>query len=591
MQVEATQIAKTILRGFNRHYRIFLEITQGAQQRFENCDWADDRKAARKRITLYNKRVIETSTLLRDQFTLHDFDEALWKLVKISYLQLLYQHKQPELAETFYNSVFTSLFHRRYYNNDNIFVRPGLSTEYLDDDQLTYIGYYPTRHGLISTVRKILQLNQLTLPYEDFNRDVRRIVSVIKQKILPRLELRTHFQIRVLTSLFFRNKAGYIIGMGVNGDEIIPFAIPLLNNEKGAVYVDTLIHEANDIANLFSFARSYFMVDTQTPSAVVNFLLRILPTKSKADIYTAIGLQKQGKSEFYRDFLHHLRHSSDQLEIAPGIRGMVMTVFNLPSYPYVFKVINDVFAPPKKTTRERVKEKYQIIKMHDRVGRMADTLEYSYAAFPLERISPSLLQELNAKIPSSMEIENDMLIIRHLYIERRLDPLNLYISNPANDAEAAMLDYAQAIKDMAAANIFPGDLLLKNFGVTRHGRVIFYDYDEIEFMTTMNFRHIPEALTVEQEMAAEPWYSIGEYDVFPEEFISFITGNAQLKRLIRQNFAELFQPDYWKSVQQDIKHHRYRDIFPYSSSIRFERELASQPAKNSTPVLRQLKSV
>ncbi len=581
MPVDARQIAKTIIKGFNKHYRIFLDITKAAQQRFENCQWSDDRKAAKKRITLYNKRVIETNTILREQFAQYEFDEALWRQVKISYLQLLYQHKQPELAETFYNSVFTSLFHRRYYNNDNIFVRPGLSTEYLDDDELTYIGYYPTRHGITSTVRQILKLNNLCLPFEDFNRDVRRVVMVIKQQILPRLVFRRHFQIRVLSSLFYRNKAGYIIGMGVNGDEIIPFAIPLLNNEKGAIYVDTLIHQPNDIANLFSFARSYFMVDTQTPSAVVNFLLHILPTKSKADIYTAIGLQKQGKSEFYRDFLHHLKHSSDQLEIAPGIKGMVMTVFNLPSYPYVFKVINDVFPPPKKTTRDRVKEKYQIIKMHDRVGRMADTLEYSYAAFPLERISPALMQELNEKIPSSMEIENDMLIIRHLYIERRLDPLNLYVSNPTNDAESAMLDYAQAIKDMAVANIFPGDLLLKNFGVTRHGRVIFYDYDEIEFMTTMNFRHLPEPMTPEQEMASEPWYSVGDYDVFPEEFIAFITGNPQLKRLILTNFAELFQPSYWKSVQQDIKNHRYRDIFPYSSSIRFERVFASEHQQTS----------
>lgn len=571
MDINAKQIAKTILQGFNRHYRIFLDITQGAQQRFESCKWSDERMAARQRITLYATRVNETSAILRQEFSPHSFDEALWKQVKIKFQQILYQHKQPELAETFYNSVFTSLFHRRYYNNDNIFVRPGLSTEYLEDDELTYIGYYPTRHGLTSTVRKILRLNNLKLPYEDFNRDVRRLVLVIKQKLLPRLVFRKHFQIRVLTSLFFRNKAGYIIGMGVNGDQIIPFAIPVLNNEQGAVYVDTLIHEPNDIANLFSFARSYFMVDTQTPSAVVSFLLRMLPTKSKADIYTSIGLHKQGKTEFYRDFLHHLKHSSDQLEIAPGIRGMVMTVFNLPSYPYVFKVINDVFAPPKKTSRERVKQKYQIIKMHDRVGRMADTLEYSYAAFPLDRISQELMQELEDKIPSSMVIENNMLIIRHLYIERRLDPLNLYVSNPANNIEAAMLDYAQAIKDMAVANIFPGDLLLKNFGVTRHGRVIFYDYDEIEFMTDMNFRYIPEAMTAEQEMASEPWYSISDLDAFPEEFASFITGNPQLKRLIMQNFSELFDPEYWKSVQQDIRNHHYRDIFPYSSRIRFAR--------------------
>lgn len=574
IETDACLIAKTILKGFNKHYRIFLEITRAAKQRFENCKWKQDRKASRKRITLYTKRVKEAMQALHQDFNLNDFDEPLWKQVKIQYINLLYQHKQPELAETFYNSVFTSLYHRRYYNNDNIFVRRAVSTEYLDSDELTYIGYYPTRDGLTKTVKQVLLLNDLALPYENLNRDVRRLVTVIKEQMLPNLKFRKHFQLRVLKSLFYRNKAGYIIGMGVNGDQIIPFAIPLLNDEKGAVYIDALIHEANDIANMFSFARAYFMVDTQTPSAIVNFLLKMLPTKSKADIYTSIGLQKQGKSEFYRDFLHHLRHSSDQLEIAPGIKGMVMTVFNLPSYPYVFKVINDHFPPPKKTSRDKIKEKYQIVKMHDRVGRMADTLEYSYAAFPVERISDELMQEFKDKIPSSIEIDNDILIIHHLYIERRLDPLNMYVSDPANDADSVMLDYARSIKDMAAANIFPGDLLLKNFGVTRHGRIIFYDYDEIEFMTDMNFRHIPEAMTPEQEMSSEPWYSIGDYDVFPEEFIRFITGNPKLKQLIRQKYPELFQPQYWKSVQDDIVHHRYHDIFPYSSHIRFPRNSA-----------------
>ncbi len=573
MKADARQIAKTIRKGFDKHYRIFIEITRGAKQRFENCEWDADRKAAKKRITLYSKRVKEACAKLNQEFDLDTFDEQLWRRVKCEYLVTLYDHKQPELAETFYNSVFTSLFHRRYYNNDNIFVRPGLSTDYLDGDDLTYIGFYPTRHGLTRTVRRILTLNDLSLPFEDLNRDVRNIVNTIKSKMLHKLAFRKHFQIHVLTSLFYRNKAGYIVGMGINGDIIYPFAIPLLNNGKGAIYVDALVHEPNDIANLFSFARAYFMVDTQTPSAVVKFITRMLPTKSRADIYTAIGLQKQGKSEFYRDFLHHLKHSSDALVLAPGIKGLVMTVFNLPSYPYVFKVINDKFAPPKKTTRERIKSKYQIIKMRDRVGRMADTLEYSYAAFPLDRISHGLMQELEEKCPSSIEVEGDMLIIHHLYIERRLDPLNLYLNFTDVNGEAAMLDYARAIKDMAAANIFPGDLLLKNFGVTRHGRVIFYDYDEIEFMTDMNFREIPEPMTPEQEMASEPWYSIGDFDAFPEEFAMFITGNPKYKQLIFKQHPELFDVRWWRSVQENIRNRKYLDIYPYSSAIRYARDI------------------
>ena len=570
-ELNARRIAQTILDGFNRHYRIFLEITAAARERFESCDWPAQRQAASDRINLYTQRVSEATDRLTSEFGLKDeVDEELWREVKLRYIGLLYEHKQPELAETFYNSVFTYLFHRRYYNNDNIFVRPGLSTEYLDDDDPVYDSYYPTSDGLTDTVRSILQAFPSNLPFENLRRDVRRLVRHVKMTRMPELELRRHFHLQVLRAPFYRNKAAYIVGRAVNGPEVMPFVIPVLNNERGCVYVDTLLMDGDDIANLFSFARAYFMVETNTPAAVVHFLNRMLPTKIKSDLYTSIGLQKQGKSEFYRDFLHHLAHSTDQLEIAPGVKGMVMTVFTMPSYPYVFKVINDYFPPPKEVDRETVKRKYQIVKMHDRVGRMADTLEYSHAAFPTSRITAELMAELKAKCGSSIEIEGDKVIVRHLYIERRLDPLNLYFQNASEDQkENAVIGFGNALKEMAAANIFAGDLLYKNFGVTRHGRVIFYDYDEIEFMTDMNFRRIPEPRTPEDEMAAEPWYSVAPHDVFPEEFASFLLIDPQLRKPFMQHHRDLLDADHWKSIQQDIREGRQRDVFPYSVTKRF----------------------
>ncbi len=571
VEKQARRIAETILDGFNRHYRIFLEITTAARHRFEDGDWQGQRQAASDRINLYTQRVSEATARLQEEFDLHDnVDEELWREVKLRYIGLLYEHKQPELAETFYNSVFTWLFHRRYYNNDNIFVRPGLSTEFLDDDDPVYDSYYPISQGLTQTVRAILQAFECDLPFQDFNRDVRRLVRHVKLTQLPRLNLRKHFHLQVLRAPFYRNKAAYIVGRAINGSEAIPFVIPILNTGNGQVYVDTLLTDGDDIANLFSFARAYFMVETNTPAAIVRFLARMLPTKTKADLYTAIGLQKQGKSEFYRGFLHHLAHSTDQLEIAPGVKGMVMTVFTMPSYPYVFKVINDYFPPPKEVDRETVKRKYQIVKMHDRVGRMADTLEYSYAALPLARITPELLEELKAKCGKSLEFEGDKVIVRHLYIERRLNPLNLFFQTASKEEkEGAVIGFGNALKEMAAANIFAGDLLYKNFGVTRHGRVIFYDYDEIEFMTDMNFRHIPEPRTPEDEMAAEPWYSVAPHDVFPEEFASFLLIDPELRKPFMQHHRDLLDAEYWKSVQNDIRKGRQRDVFPYAISKRF----------------------
>ncbi len=570
-ELNARRIAETILDGFNRHYRIFLEITAQARERFETCDWQGQRQAASDRINLYTQRVGEATERLKTEFKLAGaVDEELWREVKLRYIGLLYEHKQPELAETFYNSVFTWLFDRRYYNNDNIFVRPGLSTEYLDENDPVYDSYYPTRRGLTQSVRAILEAFPCSLPFENLKRDVRRLVTHVKKTRLPGLELRRHFHFQVLRAPFYRNKAAYIVGRAINGAEVLPFVIPILNNGKGQVYVDTVLMDGDDIANLFSFARAYFMVETTTPAAVVHFLNRMLPTKTKADLYTSIGLQKQGKSEFYRGFLHHLSHSTDQLEIAPGVKGMVMTVFTMPSYPYVFKVINDYFPPPKEVDRETVKRKYQIVKMHDRVGRMADTLEYSHAAFPLARITDDLLEELKKKCGKSLEFEGDQVIVRHLYIERRLDPLNLVFQSASKEQkEACIIGFGNAVKEMAAANIFPGDLLYKNFGVTRHGRVIFYDYDEIEFMTDMNFRHIPAPRTPEDEMAAEPWYSVAPNDVFPEEFASFLLVDPELRKAFMQHHRDLLDAEYWKGVQSDIREGLQRDVFPYASSKRF----------------------
>ena len=570
-ELNARRIAETILDGFNRHYRIFLEITAAAKQRFDACDWPGQRQAASDRINLYTQRVTEAIARLKEDFDLeNEVDEELWREVKLRYIGLLYEHKQPELAETFYNSVFTWLYHRRYYNNDNIFVRPGLSTEFLDDDDPVYDSYYPTRQGLTQSVRAILNACDCDLEFEDINRDVRHLVAHVKTKKPPGMELRKHFHLQVLRAPFYRNKAAYVVGRAINGADVFPLVIPILNNGRGKVYVDTLLVDGDDIANLFSFARAYFMVETETPAAVVLFLKRMLPTKTKADLYTSIGLQKQGKTEFYRDFLHHLSHSTDQLDMAPGVKGMVMTVFTMPSYPYVFKVINDYFKPPKEVDRATVKRKYQIVKMHDRVGRMADTLEYSYAAFPIARISEALMAELKAKCGKSLEIEGDMVIVRHLYIERRLDPLNLFFQTASKaQKEHAILGFGNAVKDMAAVNIFPGDLLYKNFGVSRHGRVIFYDYDEIEFMTDVNFRHIPPPRTPEDEMAAEPWYSVAPNDVFPEEFASFLLIDPELRKPFLQHHRDLLDAEYWKGVQQDIRNGRQRDVFPYSVSKRF----------------------
>jgi len=578
----AFDIAQAMLDGFNRHYRLFSDTNRAAKQRFEQADWHGQQRAQRERIEFYDTRVDEAVERLQREFDTAVLADDTWQQVKLHYIGLLVDHHQPELAETFFNSVTTKILHHRYFRNDFIFVRPAVSTEYIENDEPaslpTYRAYYPTQDGLRDTLLRIVENFQLQRPFQDLGRDIDAVLAGLQRHVGGGVRLRANFQIQVLASLFYRNKGAYLIGRIVNGFAETPFALPLLHGADGRLVIDAALFAEDDLLMLFSFARAYFMVDMEIPSAYVQFLRSLMPRKPRSEIYTALGLQKQGKNSFYRDFLYHLRHSSDAFGIAPGILGMVMLVFDLPSFPYVFKVIKDFYPHQKDTSRELIKRKYLLVKTHDRVGRMADTLEYSSVAFPRARISEALLAELQHFCPSQIEIDGDSLVIRHLYIERRMIPLNIYLQDAAPEQlKHAVIEYGNAIKDLVAANIFPGDMLWKNFGVTRHGKVVFYDYDEIEYVTDCNFRHVPTPRNEEEEMSGEVWYAVGPKDVFPETFAPFLLGNDAVRAVFMQHHADLLDAAFWQAHKARIMAGHVHDVFPYDASKRFKHPLSAVP--------------
>jgi isocitrate dehydrogenase kinase/phosphatase len=593
----AFDIARTILDGFDKHYRLFRQTSQAARRHFETGAWRVAQQAARERIDFYDKRVQECVQVLEDEYAGEELTDAVWRETKLHYIGILSGHKQPELAETFFNSVCCNILHRTYFHNDFIFVRPVVSTEYIDTEELlpTYRVYYPHADGLRFTLKRVVTNFQLDCKFANLDRDIALVEARLKQ-MFGNGPMEPNHQLQVLSSLFFRNKGAYIVGKAINGYREFPFIIPILHNRHGELVLDTVLYEQEHITILFSFTRAYFLVDMEVPSAYVQFLRGLLPRKPRSEIYTILGLQKQGKTLFYRDYLQHLKHTSDRFEIAPGIRGLVMLVFALPSFPYVFKVIKDFYPAPKETTRAQIKEKYLLVKHHDRVGRMADTLEYSNVAFPLERFSEELVAELMHHAPSLVEIEGGQIILRHLYIERRMVPLNIDLSNAERSGDDTRLvhdvvEYGNAIKDLVAANIFPGDMLYKNFGVTRHNRVVFYDYDEIEYITDCNFRDIPAPRNEEDEMSAEPWYAIGKHDVFPEQFGRFLLGNAKIRKAFMEHHADLLTRAFWQSRKQRILDGHIEDVFPYPQAIRFCNERRAQvrapasPPSISTPLL------
>jgi isocitrate dehydrogenase kinase/phosphatase len=574
----AFAIARAMLDGFDRHYRLFRQASAEAKKRFEAADWHGQQQAQAQRIAYYERRVAEATERLQNEFEAARLPMEVWQQVKLHYIGLLIDHYQPECAETFFNSVTTKILHRSYFHNDFIFVRSAVSTDHLENDEPaalpTYRAYYPSRETMVETWHRVVTNFQLDREFEDLDRDVADLMAAVDAE-LGEFRMRTNFQIQVLSSLFFRNKGAYIVGKIINGFNQTPFALPILHGANGLV-IDAALFGEDNLELVFSFARAYFMVTMEVPSAYVQFLRSLMPRKPSSELYSALGLQKQGKSLFYRDLLMHMRHSSDKFRIAPGIKGMVMLVFDLPSFPYVFKVIKDFYPPPKDTTRELIKSKYLLVKQHDRVGRMADTLEYSDVAFPRARFDDELVAELRHFCASLVEEDGDVLVIRHAYIERRMIPLNIYLQDATPEQIASVVvEYGNAIKDLVRANIFPGDMLWKNFGVTRHGRVVFYDYDEIEYLTDCKFRKVPEARNEEEEMSGEVWYRVGPRDVFPETFAPFLLGNPAVREVFMAHHADLLEVAFWQGHKEEILAGYVHDVFPYDASKRFETRRAA----------------
>ncbi len=579
------QIARTILNGFNAMHADFQNITLGAKARFERNDWHSVDKAQRDRLDVYEDKVSHIPTLLGDLAGKRIFKSELWCDVKAEYNRLIENNVNAEIAESFYNSVFRKFYQLTQLNDRNAYVFDTATINYQSmPDLYQFQINLDNLHANTISVETLLNFYQFNAKFAKIKEDSLKIAQQLEYILKP-LGNTAIFDITIIDTVFYRNKGAYLLGLVTytnldNNLCELPLLIALTKGKHDgetndelvsgqAISVDAVISDVDEISIIFSFSRTYFMVDSEMPRKIVNFLKRIMPHKKTYELYTAIGYRRHGKSLFYRAFLEHLQHSDDNFISAPGVKGMVMLVFTLPSYDVVFKIIKDRFTPPKEVTHEIVREKYNLVMTHDRAGRMADTQEFFQYRLPLKHFSDELLNELEQMAPSAYSTEGDDIVIHHLYTERRMVPLNIYLRDATeHQTRLVMDDYGKAIKDLVAANIFPGDMLLKNFGVTRHGRVIFYDYDEICHITECNFRTIPEPQTEEQAMASKPWYQVAENDVFPEEFRMFFSGNPKAREAFEFKHRDLYDANWWLDIQQKIKDDTIIDVFPYRSHWR-----------------------
>src|SRR5688572_6528064 len=526
------ECAAALVEAFANYNAEYRAITRRAPQRFEARDWRGSQRDAVERIELYEKCISRAVAQMLARLADDVAERALWSSVKRRFTELIEAFPDREFDKTFFNSVTRQTF-------GTVGVDAAVEFVALALDPISEIRHpidtnvYVNRGSLELLFEEVLADFRFRTPYLDFDRSVRIITNEVRAQCeedadasRPPLQVE---QVELVRTPFFQMTRAYLVGRISGKGWMLPFVLALKNTESG-VLIDAIMMDEASVSILFSFTRSYFHVDLPHVGQAVVFLKTILPRKPVSELYTVLGRAKQGKTERYRELFRHLQQSSDRFVHAPGDRGLVMICFTLPSFDVVFKIIRDRFAYPKNILREEVLKKYELVFKHDRAGRLVDAQEFKRLKFPTARFSDELIAELKSEAAGTVRFEDDQLVIDHMYIERRMTPLNLYIRSAApEDATRAVLDYGQCIRDLAVSNIFAGDLLLKNFGVTRHCRVLFYDYDELCAVTDCRFRDVPQATNEEDEMRAEAWFHVNENDVFPETFMQFLGFDAQLK--------------------------------------------------------------
>ncbi len=577
MMARYTPIESLAERGANAIHAAFLAyrvefnaITCSAQVRFEQRDWHGMQDDALERLELYKKiidRVVaETQAVLGAEVR----SKAVWVAMKARFSRCIAGYGDFEIAETFFNSVTRRIFATVGVDPNMEYVDSDFNTPPARSPQPVY-HTYEFQTDIAALIATILADYPLAADYADRDGEVALAAREIEMQ-LRALDIGPIAAVETLKAIFYRNTGGYIVGRLRSGERVVPLVLALRHPPEG-IRLDAVLMDEDDVSIVFSYTRSYFHVEAEHPHETIEFLKSIVPLKRVAELYISIGYNKHGKTELYRDLLRHLAHSTDKFEIARGDKGMVMLVFDLPSYDVVFKIIKDQFAYPKTATRQDVMEKYALVFKHDKAGRLIDAQEYEHLEFERERFSDELVNELLKAAANSVTVGDECIAIKHLYTERRMTPLNLYLREaPEAAAREAILDYGQAVKDLAATNIFPGDMLLKNFGVTRHNRVVFYDYDELCLLTDCHFRELPQSDNDDDEMSADPWFYVGPSDIFPEEFIKFFGLRPDLRELFIHAHGDLLGVDFWTRLQDRHRAGEIVDIFPYKQSKRLGRD-------------------
>ncbi len=570
--------ARVTLEGFELFNEEFRAITKRAETRFERSDWQGGQRDAVERLDLYERIVERVASQLNRSLRQWAQEHAVWAVARQRFAALVAGRYDIDRAETFFNSMTRKVLQTIGINREvEFFYLHPKSPDRREGDPVHRT--YTSDGNTVALLERVFEDVPSGIALENAGRDADLVAQEIDLYLWPLLGTDRRFSLDIVSSPFYRNKTAYLVGRILTGAHVIPVIMPLVRGETG-VRVDTVLLHESEAVVLFSFAYAYFFVDVKRYDLLIDFLQSIMPHAALSELYSSLGYDRHGKTEFYRDLHRFVHVSREQFVIAPGLEGAVMIAFTLPNFPFVFKVIKNkpcfLRSPnetPKVITEDEVREQYAFVLHRDRSGRMVDTHEFENLRFKKKRFSAPLLNEFAQAATRNVIVTDDYVIIRRVYVQRKVVPFPLYLDSEKDPetVRRVLVDFGYFLKDIASSGVFPCDLFNTwNYGVTHWGRVVLYDYDDVLPIERVRFREkpVPTDVTLET-MPEEDWISASGEEFFVDEIDRYSGIPSPLKGIFKTVHGDLFTLKFWSSLTDRLARGEIFDVIPYDRTKSF----------------------
>lgn len=586
------KIAGLIFSSFHTYYLKYEGITGRAKYRFLNREWAQDVQDGVSRINLHPEIMGKLKEDVRHVQPDENFIRQHWREIRTSYMRLVKEKSQ--VGNAYRRDLVHTYFYmaqRIFFPRDSIDDPMGLVWDNRANPSIVPGFVVKYEQGRSGQLRKLLAKIINKSPFSGHLAHAQDD-ALLGARALE-LGLQNHGKniedlssLELLSPVFYQTKRAYQVGRVVfKSGEFLPMVLGYAHPESG-VQLDVVLVGEKDVSPLFSYTRSNFHVDVSAYREMVEYLVQMLPNKNRIDFLAAIGFHNPAKEYLKASLRAKLARPNAHFDFAIGVKGNATDVFSVTGFPFVFKIPRELSKKIDFVGRERIIENYRYVHRIDRVGRMLDGLRFQNMRFKKTNFTPELLAYLQENSPSHVRGEGDDVVFDDIFVQKKVIPLNVYLER-ADDkhTRSALIGLGECIKELISVGIFPGDLMAKNFGVDSDGKVVYYDYDDVDSVSKFQFRNIPAARNDDEEtMALTDRITAGDYDIFPEQIATFLLRPKDLE-MFRLYHADLLRAEGWNKLKQSYESGEIPDLFPYPESKRLRHDVGSVVSKPGRLVL------